>query len=468
MDDAARLSIVEKLVGLGRADWKYVDLYLRQAERAMAPLCTREQFDGLVAQRKRLGTLAAELRREVQQGDWPKAEELAEEGGNLRSRVERSDHLLGLAETIYGKRSFDASTTTLALTGAVAQPARVLEREVARLCDTLRMLAEWDPSQRGFYERRAAELDRMVVDLPDDPPPRVDPAELREAALEAVDDTDFAAVLRIARSAARTRQDRMGRIRAPRPGSGWVERLAESMPAEAIRRASRMGLEAVKLESNGALNAYLSCCCADRAVLPSLPLTEDRRGLEACTCGHACPPEVGGSLKISLDALMVHPFLTSGGTRYLPWFGPEAVIVESFPEEEPDARTPLLETLSLSRRRGLARLDLEDALLSKGPQVCEELGLDPWVYRLTCIPFDVYKRASGRYGWGRRELWTHLDGYQVTRDLHLQALVGGDVRFGGADDLCGVGRTYDSEHITARFAVVRRDRFGAREPSHEA
>lgn len=154
-----------------------MDLYVREAERAMAPLCTREQFDGLVAQRRRIGTLAAELRRAIQQGDWPKAEGLAKEGGDLRSRVERSGRLLALAEAIYGRRSLDASTTTLALTGAVAQPARVLEREIARLRDDLRTLAERDPSQRGFYERRAAELDHMVVDLPEDPPPRVDPAD---------------------------------------------------------------------------------------------------------------------------------------------------------------------------------------------------------------------------------------------------------------------------------------------------
>lgn len=464
MDDAARFSIVEKLVGLSRADWKYADLYVREAEAAMAPLCTREQFRGLQGQRAHVKQLISELERAIQRGDWPAAEMLAQEGSEVRRRVERDGRLLALAETIYGTRSLDASTTTLALTGAVAQPARVLEREIARLGGDLRALAERDASKRGFYERRAAELERMVVDLPEDPPPRVDPAELRDAALGAAEGADFAAVLRIARSAARSGQDRMGRIRAPRPSSGWVERLAEPMPEEAVRRAGRMGLEAAKLEGNGAFNAYLSCGCVDHPVLPSHPLSEERRELEACTCGHACPPDVGRSLKSSLDALMVHPFLTSGGTRYLPWFGAEALLVETFPEEEPDARTPLLESLAFPRRRGLARLTIEDALLSNGPRVCEDLGLDPTAYRITCIPFDVYKRGADHYGWGARQLWTHFDGYQVTRELHLQALVGGDIRFGGADDLCGVGRAYDSEHITSRFAVVRRDRFEAREP----
>ncbi len=127
----------------------------------------------------------------------------------------------------------------------------------------------------------------------------------------------------------------------------------------------------------------------------------------------------------------------------------------------------LLQELSLPRRSGLPRLAIEDALLRHGPSLCDELGLEPLEYRLVCIPFDVYTRIAEDCGWGGQELWTHFDGYQVTRELHLRALVGGDARFGGADDLCGVGRNYDSSHITARFALVRRDRFLARGPRPE-
>ncbi len=467
MENTAQFLIAEKLVGLSRADWKYADLYVREAEAAMEPLCTRTQFRELVVQRSRVGALAADLRHAIQQGDWPRAEQLAGESSELRRRVEQNSRLLSLAEKIYGKRALDASTLALALGGAVVQPARELERGISRLSSDLRTLAEHDHSHREFYDRRAADLDRVVVDLPEDPPPGVDPSELREAALTAADGADFAAVLRMARSAVRRGEDRVGRVRALRPTSGWVERLAEPMPEEAAQRARRLGLELATLEPKAAFNAYLSCCCADRAVLPALPLTEERRELEACTCGHACPPEVSKGLKSRLDVLMVHPFVTSGGTRYLPWFGAEVLLVETFPEEEPDARTPILEALSLPRRRGLARLAIEDALLSRGPQLCEDLGLDPIAYRITCIPFDAYNRLADRNGWGAQRLWTHFDGYQVTRELQLQALVGGDIQFGGADDLCGVSRAYGSEHITARFAVVRRDRFDAREPRDE-
>lgn len=44
--------------------------------------------------------------------------------------------------------------------------------------------------------------------------------------------------------------------------------------------------------------------------------------------------------------------------------------------------------------------------------------------------------------------------YLVMADGRLQALAGGDVRF-------GLSRDYDSDHVIARFAIVRRERMVA-------
>jgi hypothetical protein len=77
---------------------------------------------------------------------------------------------------------------------------------------------------------------------------------------------------------------------------------------------------------------------------------------------------------------------------------------------------------------------------------------------------DVYVRLGEAEGWGRQPFWTHFDGYlirTVNGQLRLQALAGGDVRFGGLYDLLGVGRDYDSDHLLARFAVVQRARMVA-------
>ena len=105
---------------------------------------------------------------------------------------------------------------------------------------------------------------------------------------------------------------------------------------------------------------------------------------------------------------------------------------------------------------------IEQALLVHGTRVLEnELDLDPRVFRLVCIPSDVHFRLGEAGGWGRKPFWTHFDGYLIRTDdgrIRLQALAGGDVRYGGLYDLVGVGRDYDSDHLVARFAVVHRER----------
>jgi hypothetical protein len=464
---AARLALVQKLVNLSRGEWKYADLYLDDAERLLSPLLTREQFQGLVHQRNLIPKLAADMRRAVQSANWQKAEQLARQGTETRKRIQRDAPLVSLAEDVFGEKVLSPSSTALALPRAVSQTSSTLGRDLSLLQSQLRELAAAETEYQTTYQRRADELEHLRLDDEVGRSQQVDPVELRQAAIRAADDGDFAAVLQLCQRAARSRQDRLGRVRAPRPASGWVARLAKPIPEAAVELGRRLGLEVASLEPQDKLNAYLSGCCAERPVLPSAALTEKQRELQDCTCGHVCPPDVRESLQSSLDALMIHPFVTSGGTRYLPWFGAETILVESFPEDQPDLPTALLSALSLPCRRGLPRLVVENALLSKGPMICANLGLQPAEFRVTCIPFDAYERLADRFRWGRQQLWTHFDGYQVTRDLNFQALIGGDVRYGGPDDLCCVSRSYDSEHITVRFAVIRRDRFEARESRSE-
>jgi len=114
--------------------------------------------------------------------------------------------------------------------------------------------------------------------------------------------------------------------------------------------------------------------------------------------------------------------------------------------------------LGLPGRRGLPRIAIEQVLLMHGARVLEkELGLDPRVFRLVCIPSDVHLRLGEAEGWGRQPSWTHFDGYLVMPDGRLRALAGGDARFGGLYDLLGVSRDYDSDRLVARFAVVQRE-----------
>ena len=163
--------------------------------------------------------------------------------------------------------------------------------------------------------------------------------------------------------------------------------------------------------------------------------------------------------------LMIHPLVNSGGARHLPSFLAEDVLVEDFPDpvegEQPSA-SALLTSLGLRRRRGLPRIAIEQALLVHGVRVLDnELGLDPRIFRLVCIPSDVHLRLGEAEGWGRQQSWTHFDGYMVMPDGRLRALAGGDARFGGVYDLLGVSRDDDSDNLVARFAVVHRGRMVA-------
>ena len=118
--------------------------------------------------------------------------------------------------------------------------------------------------------------------------------------------------------------------------------------------------------------------------------------------------------------------------------------------------------LMLKTRRHLSRVQIEHALFEQGLRIVEEdLGLDPRIFRLVCIPSDLHLRFGQSRGWGRQEIWTHLDGYKIQRDGRLNALAGGDVRFGGIYDFVSIGREYESERVIARFAAVQRKRMTA-------
>jgi hypothetical protein len=87
-------------------------------------------------------------------------------------------------------------------------------------------------------------------------------------------------------------------------------------------------------------------------------------------------------------------------------------------------------------------------------------SIDPRVFKLVCVPCDVYVRVSRErdWDWGSREVWTHFDGHQLSTTGNLRSLVGGDVRYGGCYDLVSIARDDEREKVITRFAVVRRER----------
>src|SRR5262249_58368314 len=94
---------------------------------------------------------------------------------------------------------------------------------------------------------------------------------------------------------------------------------------------------------------------------------------------------------ISLFATQV--YINSAGLRYVPLpIDTEPCLIEGFAEGE-EPVTELLKALGLPKRRGLTRVEIENALLLNGPRVLEEkLGLDLREFRLISIPPPLHLR----------------------------------------------------------------------------
>jgi hypothetical protein len=458
---AKALRTVEILTELGSIDWSFSDLYHERAESVLSPVCSRDQFRDLVLQGDRLDQISVDLERALGCADWRRVQTLAREGNELRTRAHESAHVMEVAAHVYRGRPLDVRMALLSLGGIGTLPAAQLRAELALVIERLGTLADSDPSQADFYRRRVEHYSGLAFDESSSPD-RVASEELLSVLRDAAGKRDFTRVERLAKAAAQEHRDAHGRVRIRRPSEEVERRLRASLPSVLADEARRLGLEPRSLPAAPELNSYLSCTCSERADLLDSNVEPGPRPASACTCGHPCPPGVRPSLKDNLDLLMAHVFVSSAGARYLPWFGGEHLLVESFPEESPSLSGALLDRLELPGRTGLSRLAVENALLSHGPRLCREIGLDPFEFKLVCIPFDVFLRLAPELGWGRSERWTHFDGYQVTRELRLLGLFGGDVRFGGPDDLCSIGRDYESDRVLLRLAIVRRERLTAR------
>jgi hypothetical protein len=423
-----REHVIRALVTLGELDLLYADRYLHRAERSLASLCSREQFRVVQADEATLSRIVASLREAAEREDWDTVRTLAHDAAARRARLAGTEAVAHLAAAVYGARPLPTATT-LALDGVLALPKGAPKAISETLLGHLRFLIGRDPEWGPFYRRRLNRLERLARD---DEAGADDSSVRRQRILEAVKRGAFGEVERLAANGHVSFPTRPGESEPGRPAGAS---LVTAFDPRTLARARDLGLAPELLIADPLLERYVQ--------------------------GYADAPAHGAraTLVENLRLIFMHPFVSSPGRRYLPRFRTEQILVETFPEADPATRTPLLDVLGLPARRGLPRAVIEDVIRRHTTDVCEALELDPFEFTLACIPFDAYLRLAPRHRWGEQALWTHFDGYQLTPELTLRALVGGDVRYGGPDDFCSVGRGYDSDRLTARFAVLRRERF---------
>jgi len=451
------LELAELLADVAASDTEYRDLYVRRARQLLEPLITPQALEAIRAEQTRPAALREETSRALEFGDWARVRDLARELSSLEHRLDAMTAVVATAEKVYGAGT---SIEPHALGAYAVSPTSSAELERARQDTATRLehLARRDEPWRAFYAaRRAAVAAVPIATRPHAAGAAVD--LLREEARGALHTGRWADLARLAETA-RSEQGHTDRDDCA-CGALALPSRALGGDVAGTERAARHGLSVVRLAARDDLRRFMSCQCALTPRIIDQPLSDqaEEKPVESCGCRDLCP-DLDEHLLDALDLLKHHAFLTSLGTRYLPVFDDEVVLLETFPDTN-DEGGALLARLGLTRRLGLSRLEIDRGLAAHGAAAVEEMALDPLEYVLVPVPFDVYMRAAPTLGFGRRPFWTHLDGYQVLRGWRLRGLVGGNARFGGPADLCSLGRDDPRDGLLLRLAVLRRRRFAA-------
>ncbi len=472
---------VLRLVEAAKLDTLYWDLYIRRAAVHFLPVFSRDLYlllrrgDAEVAEALRAGD------RALNRGDWKEVKDMAGKVRDLqRAQTERVGDMK-LGEAVYGLAEIPIDPFSPGFDLLLHSSLDALQKERTKLIAALRALEEIDPEWRDFYAGRRVEFEkrRLVFEEKETTKGPVDPEALRREAMILLQRGDVDQLSRVAEEILAAEKASPAQASAAAPDRTTpaaplrrVARTRDTAPRvseSAVSNASKLGLTLEFREPNLEVAEYIR----RNAWRPTFP-TEQRftngglrvlEGPESLATLREAPAESREFLREILSKFALHPYVNSGGIRYLPRLDGEWLLVEDFQEDEVPETSALLDALGLPRRRGLSRAAIESALLDRGMDVIEgSLGLDPRAYRLVCVPVDVYTNLGQRRGWGTQPFWTHFDGYQVLPKGGQRALVGGDVRFGGLLDLCSISRMDERAEMILRLAVVQRERMSIERP----
>jgi hypothetical protein len=468
---ANTIDTVSLLIEAAKTDTIYRDVYLRRAHDFLRPTLDEPGYRAIGSMRKELDELVRHTRSAVLQTNWEKAAELSAQADRMRKTIEAQAGTAALAKNVYEADmvAFDPLSPGKHLGPHMHATQTDLR---AQLLQTLTSLAKVDTTFGAFYEQRCAYFSglELASSAGSGKAPARSRVELQQLALEAAERGDITAI----QSLAKELRDYRDRSEGTSVTSSVVKsryecplNLDSPFPSNASAAPRELGMVEHHFAALTDVRAAIELIYTHAwDPIPTSPELEHEGVLRTRVLAESkVPPEFATEEFKVLGAQFIQQILiNSGGARYLPCISAETALVEDFAENDTaDAPSKLLSALSLPHRRGLARTQIENALMRFGANIlAEQLSLDPIEFRLICIPYDMYMRLGRERGWGQWHHWTHFDGYWVVQGNRLRALVGGDGRFGGVADLVSISRTDARDNVYARFAVVRRARMVAR------
>lgn len=461
----AAIATIRRLVEIAKLDVLYRDLYFQRARTLLEPLLSRSSYNYMKENLASLTWVERKLRAAVEHGDWKRSQELTEHAARTHASAKANAELMKVGEEVYegitevvidpfspGFHVFTGGSTD-----------KLLESRNEAI-QTLTALERADPEKKDFYARRRADFQALSIKAGLDQPTEVKavkgPAELQQEALSALESGDLSTLEKVVQrlmekpAATETKQGSAGVEPAEEVALG--DDMNFKFSDATLAAAKELGLRPIRTRSRRQYAHLIA-----HVWQPSFRKSETRQWSQDQISRLPFPSETTDKSRDAIEFYLLNPFLTSAGTRYNVNLVEEDLLVEDFAEPDPKEDPPqsqLLSLLGLEHRRGLSRLDIESAVLQHGPEIVAKLSLDPEVFRLIAIPADLYSHLGRGLGWGEKEMWTHFDGYRLLESGNVQALVGGDKRFGGVSDVVSLNTSYSKDSMIARFAVVQRKR----------
>lgn len=463
--DATTAESVASLVEMSRIDTLYGDIYLRHAGEMLQDRMPLTTYRGALRMETELKNLPNRIHNAMMQNKWPEVEELSGQMQSLKQSLEKNQVLFALAKTVYERETIAIDPFSPGMQAIIGTSTNELPAIRDKGLFHLATLMKLDSGWKEFYTGRRNDLQTQEVvptaTAPDMPRPSA--ANLRQEAIEALAQGNFAKLRQVAGTLSETvTAGAAGTLPTQGPADGMRENFDVAFSDASLDRARTLGLAAVRVTPS--YREYT--CLAPFLWHPTVAEMEGEQERAMRLSELPIPADTPQGLRERIEMFVLHPFINSAGIRFLPPLVEEDALVEDFPEPGANSTMPgsgLLEALGLERRNGLTRMRIEEALAERGGDIVrDQLGLDPFAFRLICIPPDIHLQVGMDRGWGTEAIWTHFDGYMLSANGNWQALAGGDVRFGGIYDMVGISRNYEADRVIARFAVVQRRRLARR------
>jgi hypothetical protein len=457
--------ILLRLIDIAKTDTVFRDIYLHRARNLFSDIFPSGEYRGLAQERALGAKLPDKINIAIEKGDWEAAKELAERAEEIKEEIEEKHTLLDIGKEVYdGLDDVKISPFLSGLHHLAGASSKSLPDLRDRICKQLKDLQEKDPSYEKLYRSRLEAFSSIpLADGKDGTSVTntMDETELRQEAEQALKSGDMVrlekvAALLLEKKNAYMKTEAENGPSAPSAKESHPNRIVQ-FSEKTISNAAHLGLIPARLDESEEY-AYLYRF----AFHPGFGENPDKVWKKVENSKMLSSFDISDALKRHVELFGNHTIVNSGGSRYFPDFVAENCLVEDFPELPKDGdygESELLLRLGLENRRGLSRKIIERAVFEKGHAIIKkELGLEPESFCLVCIPLDIFLRLGLSRGWGKQELWTHFDGYEISHKGKVSALVGGDARFGGVYDLVGIGREYESNHVIVRLAIIQRER----------